>query len=47
MTLYVIKCWVVFPEGKRLGLGFRLTFGLIVDPLQPNTLLRTMALQRQ
>ena len=30
--------------GVRLGLGFG--FGLIVDPLQFNTLLRTMALQR-
>jgi hypothetical protein len=25
-----------------LGLGFGLTFGLIVDPLQPNTLLQTL-----
>ena len=33
--------------GLGLGFGFGLTFGLIVDPLQPNTLLLTMALQRQ
>jgi hypothetical protein len=39
---YRVRGW-----GLEVRLGFGLTFGLIVDPLQPNTLLHTMALQRQ
>jgi hypothetical protein len=37
------------PPAFGLGFGLGLTFGLIVivDSLQPNTLLHTMALQRQ